>query len=302
MNLEGARPLTETVLCCPLCASNQSTLFDRRAFRGLQVTNRLCRRCGFVYQSPRMAEVELQEFYAQEYRRLYQGSSGPNPKDLAVQTGRAEALLGFVNDRLPAVQRHLDIGSSAGILLERFHRHYGCQSAGIEPGEAYRVYSTGRGLRVYPTLDELQAAGEERFDLISLAHVLEHLPGPVEYLAYLGEQLLAPGGWLLLEVPNLYAHDCFEVAHLVSFSPHTLRETFQKAAFRPVVLVKHGKPRSELIPLYLTALARPVLGDAPLYMPVPERNVSLNRRFGLARRQALSRLFPRRAWLAAEGS
>ncbi len=60
--------------------------------------------------------------------------------------------------------------------------------------------------------------------LISMFHVLEHLPDPVGYLSALRQKFLEPDGWLLIEVPNLYAHDCFEVAHLngLKITAHTM--------------------------------------------------------------------------------
>ncbi len=98
-----------------------------------------------------------------------------------------------------------------------------------------------------------------RFDLISLAHVLEHIANPVQYLAGLRQNWLTEEGSLLVEVPNLYCHDSFEVAHLVAYSPHSLTQTLQQAGFEIVVFVQHGRPRSSILPLYLTVLARPDL-------------------------------------------
>ena len=289
--------MTETVPCCPMCGSAASTLFDQRKFRDQLVVNRICSACGLVYQSPRMTDVELAAFYEREYRRLYQGGEGPNPKDLAVQRGRAKALLDLTRARLPGVSRHLDIGCSTGLLLQQFADAYGCVSVGIEPGIAYREFAQKQGLQVYASLEELQAGHPPRFDLISLAHVLEHLPDPANYLALLRENLLELDGRLLVEVPNLYAHDSFEVAHLVSYTPHTLAQVVQKAGYKLITLHQHGLPRSALFPLYLTLLARPAPG-AIFNQPVPEKRVRLKRRFGMLRRRVLSRLYPKQAWLA----
>ncbi len=136
---------------------------------------------------------------------------------------------------------HLDIGCSMGILLERFEKEYHCHPVGIEPGEAHRNHARQAGLTVYASLEELEQNEHARFSLISMAHVLEHLPDPVGYLVHLRETLLDPAGWLLLEVPNLYAHDSFETAHLVAYSAHTLQQTLGKAGFEVVRLEKHGQ-------------------------------------------------------------
>jgi SAM-dependent methyltransferase len=287
--------MSETVKHCPLCGGERNRIFDRRTFHGEGITYRICSHCGLVFQSPRKSGEELAAFYEQEYRQLYQGGEGPNPKDLAVQTGRAEALLLFAGSKLAGVSRHLDIGCSAGLLLQHVQKTYNCESAGIEPGRAYREYAIQQGLRVVATLEDLKACGEKEFDLISLAHVLEHIPDPVAYLSSLREDLLAKEGRLLLEVPNLYAHDSFETAHLVAFSPHTLTQTLEKAGFEIHVFQLHGLPRSRLIPLYLTVLALPAHGNGDFKVH-PERGVRIKRRLGIFRRRLLTRLFPRQAW------
>jgi hypothetical protein len=105
---------------------------------------------------------------------------------------------------------------------------------------------------------------------------------------------LTRDGWLLLEVPNLYCHDSFEIAHLVSFSPHTLRQTVQKAGFEVVKLRAHGHPRSELLPLYLTLLACPGTSAGVIQ---PEKNVARKRQLGMFRRRVTQKFFPKKAWL-----
>ncbi len=86
---------------CPLCQNPTKTKFDRRVVFDQEITNHICSRCGLVFLSPRMPEDELAKFYEQEYRQLYQGNSGPNPKDLSAQQGRAEALLDFTRLKDP---------------------------------------------------------------------------------------------------------------------------------------------------------------------------------------------------------
>ncbi|MCH7663110.1 MAG: class I SAM-dependent methyltransferase [Chloroflexi bacterium] len=244
-----------------------------------------------------MTSEELNQFYESEYRRLYQGDEGPSKKDLDMQRARAAALLSFMDGQVQSVGRHLDIGSSTGELLQAFQKTYGSQPVGVEPGESYRRHAQTQGLKIFPSLEDLKRSNVQRFNLITIAHVLEHLPDPVAYLSNLREEILAPVGWLLLKVPNLYAHDSFEVAHLFGFSSHTLREIVQQAGFEVLVLKKHGAPRSQILPLYLTLLARPASVDTPIQLRL-ERLVFLKRRLGMFRRRLLSRLFPKQAWIS----
>ncbi len=287
--------MNEIVTLCPLCGSTAARQFDWREFRNHPVNNLICRSCGFVYQSPRLTQPELQSFYEQEYRLLYQGQAEPSARDLAVQRARAESSLAFIQPWVRQAHTILDIGCSSGALLQRLQDHFKAHGYGVEPGTLYRQYAQSLNLEVYPSLESLPPATASSFDLVSLMHVLEHLPDPVGYLRELREKWLKSDGWLLLEVPNLYAHDCFEVAHLASFSRHTLSQVVHAAGYHITELHLHGLPRSKLIPLYITALAQPDANQS--YRFHPEHLVFLKRQLGLTKRHIYTRLFPHRAWL-----
>ena len=287
--------MSETVRKCPLCQHELNNLFDISQFRGYEVQNRICNNCGLVFQSPRMSSEELERFYESEYRQIYQGEEDPSEQDLLTQEGRASALLEFIVAPITGINRHLDIGCSAGILLETVLKHYGNHAVGVEPGDAYRSFAQEKGLTIYADVAELEKTDDNKYDLISLAHVLEHISDPVGYLTDLREKYLTSDGWVLIEVPNLYCHDSFEVAHLVNFSSHTLRQTIQQSGFETIKLKIHGRPRSELLGLYVTLLARS--GKQTLFIQ-PERNVALKRQLGMFQRRVYQKLFPKRAWLS----
>jgi 2-polyprenyl-3-methyl-5-hydroxy-6-metoxy-1,4-benzoquinol methylase len=288
--------MSKTVQFCPLCGGDRNKFFEQSKFRGREVVNRICLNCGLVFQSPCMDDDEASAFYAAEYRLLNEGSITPTARNMSVQYARAESLAGFARPVIDHLDSHLDIGCSMGILLGHFEKEYHCHSVGIEPGEAHRKVARQAGLTVYASLDELEQNEHTRFSLISMAHVLEHLPEPVGYLAHLRETLLDPAGWLLLEVPNLYAHDSFETAHLVAYSAHTLQQTVAKSGFEVVRVEKHGRPRSAWLPLYITLLARPKQGAQGTFRLQPERGVALKRSLGMLSRHLLERLFPRWIW------
>ena len=288
--------MPEFIKNCPLCLGNEHQVFESTKFREQMVVNQICRTCGFVYQSPRMTRKELDSFYAKEYRQVYQGSEGPTRKDLRIQSGRADALLAFIRPLISSVNRHLDIGSSAGILLQTFKGYFQNHPVGIEPGESYRNYSKNQELQVYGDLQEIKDGHEERFDLVSMGHVLEHIPNPVAYLVELRERFLTTGGYLLVEVPNLYFHDCFEIAHMSSFSSHTLKQTIGKAGYDLVAEMKHGRPRSKLLPLYITVLAR-VGSPGPQWKVVSENRVKIKRKLGMYTRRIIQRTLPGMAWI-----
>jgi SAM-dependent methyltransferase len=294
--------MPETVETCFLCSGSGSLPFDRREYRGRLVQNRICSSCGLVFQSPRMTEKELDAFYREEYSQLYRGGKGIQPREIKIQHGRAAASLAFIRENIPQVKRHLDFGCSTGVQLYDFYQKYGNEMVGVEPDPVRRDHAREKGATVYASMDELLEGERGKFDLISLFHVLEHLTNPVETLVCLRERFLEEGGRLLIEVPNLYGHDSFEIAHLYSFSRHSLTETLRKSGFEVAALKKHGRPASKILPLYLTALASAVPGVKPLapYQPTPEKWAANKRKLGMFNRRVLQRLLPRLAWTSVE--
>jgi SAM-dependent methyltransferase len=248
-----------------------------------------------------MTQDELGVFYRGEYRREREGTDQPTEKDLRVQEARAQVTVQWASARLRPPSRHLDVGSSSGALLEAFRDSFGSAGAGIEPGEAYRTYSRERGLQVFADLADLAQAEAGRFDLLTLMHVLEHFPDPVGMLTHFRQDLLVPGAHLLVEVPNLFDHEAFELPHLHAFTPRSLKDTVRRAGFRIVQSRVHGTFRSPILRLYITLLA--VAGDRPTPMgplPLAVARTRLARRIGAAKRRFFTRLYPDWTWQSPE--
>lgn len=285
---------------CPLCNSDRRSHFDFASIEehGDHLHYRICKRCGLVFQSPRMSEETLDQYYDSEYRESLQGSSGPTEKDLRMQHARATHLLEFSSTWVKSIGKCLDVGSSSGALLETFQAAHGCEGIGIEPGHAYAEYSREGGFRVVADIQDLEKEHENSFDLIAMGHTLEHIPEPAEFLLELRERWLSPNGYLLLEVPNLYGHQSFERAHLFAFSKSTLQELLRRTGFQILDVKVHGYPRSHLIPLYLTILAhgldRTPVGDV---VRSTSSGVRARRKLGMLWHQLASRLLSRWAWL-----
>lgn len=282
---------------CPLCRSAQNEPFDTLNVNGRVIEYRLCSRCGMVFQSEDWKKEDLTDFYAKEYRKLMEGEDRVSEKNLAIEETRARLLVTWLKAQgVQSVKRHMDIGASTGALINRTKHEFGADVLGVELSNSHRAYAESRGLSMLPSVEALDAKNEQRFDLISLIHVLEHLPEPVQALTNLRERLLTPDGAFLLEVPNLYIHNSYEIAHLHAFSKHTLLETLRLAGYRVAALRVHGQPRSNVLGLYITVLARPMAAPADLTVR-PEGNVRIKRKLGMAYRRGLEHLLPGQAWL-----
>jgi hypothetical protein len=75
----------------------------------------------------------------------------------------------------------------------------------------------------------------------------------MEYLSTLNNVWLRPEGWILFEVPNLYWHPALEFSHLTAYTESSLRSLINQAGFQLESLIKHGKPYSRRLPLFLLA-------------------------------------------------
>ncbi|MEN6556223.1 MAG: methyltransferase domain-containing protein [Anaerolineaceae bacterium] len=287
---------------CPLCGARQARVLEKVSSFGFSVPYYLCKACGFVFQDAAASKAAEPAFYAETYRKLYQASEEPTPKDLRQQSLRAAEQVRFLHScPVKTLGRVLDIGASSGRMLLALREAYQAEAVGVEPGNAYRALAEAEGLRMYPSLESLLASQPLPFDLVSLMHVLEHFDDPLGSLRQIREKLLSPAGWLLLEVPNFYAHNSYELAHLSCFTPASLKEMLRKAGYRVVSLRKHGYPRSKLFPLFLNVLAVPLENPPELAETRVERCVPVRRKLAMLRRRVLSRLLPRRAWLPLEG-
>ena len=281
---------------CPLCGSVQASHepFEDVIDGDMVVEFWLCERCGMVFQSTQMSPEELEQYYSGSYRSLVQGTESPTEKDLRIQSGRARHIVGFAKKNLQSVARHLDIGSSSGALLKESRTEWNCATVGVEPGDAYREYADSLGITVVSKLEDLQ---DQRFDLITMAHVLEHLPDPIQYLQNLRTNWIEPGGHLLIEVPNLFGHQSLELSHTVAFSQETLAEVLLRSGFEVVRMITHSEPRSRLLSLYVLVLARALEGPASQSEVLSgSRGVRLKRKMGNMRRRRLTQLAPGFVW------
>lgn len=294
-------------LCGEAAADPVWTTPDRAfAVPGIYTVAR-CRRCGFLYQKPRVADAHLAACYPDHYPRHQE----PSPRiPFKGSPGRIRAARWALSSRLGYAQfrdasaglltrlrgrrlarkmrwdcppwtgqgRYLDVGCGSGGALG-VARALGWQVAAIEVDEAAAAKARRftRELHVGDVLTAPFASG--RFDVVTAYHVLEHVPDPV---AVIRRTLawLAPGGLLIIEVPNAgglgaglfgKAWSGLELPrHLSHFSPETLERAVEQAGGR-VAWCWHGaKPRYYLWSLgfWLRDRGRPTLARFGAWRPV----------------------------------
>jgi len=144
--------------------------------------------------------------------------------------------------------RWLDVGCGGGAMLHRVRAlEPAFQPHGIErdTGAVERARSLGFDVQRADFPDSGLESGA--YDVVSLNHVLEHIPDPMAALREI-RRLLAPGGCAMVAVPNraglwarLLRHRWVALdvpRHLYHFSPATLRRAARRAGFR-VLWIRH---------------------------------------------------------------
>lgn len=172
--------------------------------------NRLSRNhLGFLEVIEKPTSVELQAHYANHYFQKQSSSTykaSYAPDELNRIRERAE-LRRIAATRLTGVDTSsmLDVGCGEGWVLGAFS-DAGWVARGIDFSE-YGVASQNPRLRdlvtvgdVYEILDGIFQEGQ-RFGVVNLDHVLEHVLDPIALLRRL-HSIVMPGGLLIVSVPN----------------------------------------------------------------------------------------------------
>jgi 2-polyprenyl-3-methyl-5-hydroxy-6-metoxy-1,4-benzoquinol methylase len=263
----------EEVKNCPFCRKEGARLYGNVRDRIFDVPGlwgfAACPRCQFAWLNPRPCAGEIHKAYARYYthdvvqevpsfpslRRMIKfailsGTFGY--EDLASSpltrlSGRALRFVPFVREKVLSRIRYLhgsgrgkllDVGCGNGAFIAHM-RGLGWDVLGIEPdAAAARQAREERDVRVLE--GSVEGAGLPRgsFDAITLNHVIEHVPDPVETLGQCA-RLLKPSGKLVVTTPNFLslAHKVFREAwlhldpprHLYLFSPRAMHRALDLA-------------------------------------------------------------------------
>lgn len=206
--LEKSKSLVQ-VENCPICGEKNrqhylSCLDHTVSKQQFQIVE--CQKCLFAYTSPRPTENDLGWYYeSEEYISHSNTSKGLISR--LYQMVRKHTL----GKKLSLVNREgkkgalLDIGCGTGEFLNTV-KNDGWKTIGIEPSPSARKQGIENYKLDVRDENELVNLMPGSFDVITMWHVMEHVPHLAERVNKLRE-LLKPDGVLFIAVPNRNSHD-----------------------------------------------------------------------------------------------
>lgn len=194
----------------------------------------MCMNCGLVYKNPTFDRESLTKFYKEEYSKLYRKSFEAGiPKDMLTYTLYVAIMaLDWLSARIPLRgKKILDIGSGDGMFAR-------CASAEGATVTLVDIDPKSRDVTMrMHGMDTIQAdfsvgpavnGIHDRFDIVCLRNVIEHMYSPSEALTAAGEYL-KDGGVILIEAPSatmpypaIPVGAFLSAAHNYTFTPSTL--------------------------------------------------------------------------------
>jgi 2-polyprenyl-3-methyl-5-hydroxy-6-metoxy-1,4-benzoquinol methylase len=202
---------------------------------------------------------ELATYYSHHYRSDYKAVHVPKKKHVhragRVALERLDMLRAFQGDR----RSLLDVGAGGGEFVYLATKR-GWDATGIEPNLGYSEFArTEYGVEV--RTGSLDDEVSECVDVVSMFHVLEHMPDPQASVQRVYERL-TPQGLFFVEVPNLIQkdsspHNIFFKAHVQYFSKDTLLFvtsryfeclTMEDKGNLKAVFRRRGHPKEPLLP------------------------------------------------------
>lgn len=231
---------------CPVCGTQSgdfpvihAAVRDARDAYAPRVLR--CTACDTVFLWPRMDAAAQQAFYDSNTQLRNTHGDAFDWEDYTRRT-RADVMrrVDFLTPHLSADHRLLEVGCGYGFFLSEI-RGMVDTAIGIEPGAARQRFARDE-LRLDVRSPPLSAAGipQASIDIACAFQVLEHIDRPLPFLAEVRD-VLRPDALLMIEVPNFddlyvrlsspYRAFHFQSAHLVYFTPATLRRAIEDSGY-----------------------------------------------------------------------
>ena len=230
------------------CGANEDdfVLLAEKDRYGFKLQTVICKKCGLMMSNPRMTQETYNEFYDNEYRKIYGGVASANDAgeeffERNIKNGRR--ILRFIESaKVECIKSVLEVGCGMGTNLVPF-KEKGYVIKGIDLGGEYVEFGKEHGLDLEKCSSRELIGRDKKYDLIILNHVFEHFLDIEKELRVIKE-LLSEDGFLYIAVPGIlsigkdYTSDLLNFlqnAHVYHFTMNTLKVVMEKYGWEMVI-------------------------------------------------------------------
>ena len=252
---------------CPTCGPEVGQQFvgirggtSHRFGKGVECRIVRCERCGLYFPNPFPFPVDAQRLYGDPDKYFVS-------HDMDKKIGQFRQLIrGFIKSMGRKDLSILDVGSGRGELLAAAKAEGVPRMVGLELSSSMIEYAKEKfGIEVFGEfIEDFAAHSGEKFDVVVLNAVLEHVYNPDSMIAACAD-LLSTNGMLYIDIPNeehllarvgglvnriLNRPDVFVLSptftpyHVFGFSKKSLRALLSKHGFKIEKIHVHARVKS----------------------------------------------------------
>ncbi|MFC1704335.1 class I SAM-dependent methyltransferase [Candidatus Omnitrophota bacterium] len=256
--IQGSTKGHKNKAACPVCnnAETETVYENMRSYfvhynKAFELVISKCNSCGFVFQSSAYAK-NYDRIVSQEYKNYKKSDFFDFPNRGIRNLETLSFLLGHLPKEKPL--HVLEIGSNRGDLLYLLkEKRPSIHALGLDPTACEHT--------TVPTMHSFfkKELFPNKFDVVILQHVLEHVKYPQVMIADVAN-ILTDDGLVCIEVPNLevafrYAVEDFTVDHVNYFNLETLNSLLRGFTISGYSLEPHLRIAAKKSPIKETPLA-----------------------------------------------
>jgi 2-polyprenyl-3-methyl-5-hydroxy-6-metoxy-1,4-benzoquinol methylase len=188
----------------------------------MNMSDALCRSCGFVFASKVPTESFLNDYYASAFIR--DAETGLIPPDYDLQF-----RLDIVCKWIAPNSKILEVGASSGEFCQALAA-MGYDARGLDPLQQAFDQSVDHA---YLSLGSNNLVATQPVDAVVSYFVLEHVPHAREWLAAI-QKMMRPKSILVIEIPNFEAFPEISLSHehLLHFTPFHIAGLLRSMSFQ----------------------------------------------------------------------
>ncbi len=225
---------------CYFCKSSKLNIIFSNDRYGITCFTSICNSCYSLQSNPKLSESAIDQFYKSNiywenyvldnYTDKFKIIYPLEPqKKISYKEYTETLFFEFINHLELNYQTVLEIGCAGGWNLIPFKK-IGKKCFGVEPSSYFSKHKIDN-IKIFNTnLENIN----EKFDMVILKHVLEHISDPIEFLKMAAER---SNKYIYIEIPGVKNKmPSIQLAHLFYFNEEELKYIFDKCGLKIIKL------------------------------------------------------------------